>query len=152
MKTLPIAGCRLPIEALFAGRSFTRRRHDGGEFICFNKERGQSFCGQDVGLNQQFEPQAGFARFFFDIADLGDEFCLTSRPATGAAIRRHGSAAADNLFGEGACRVIVFGNRPGQFNDSQGNGVSARFQFSRVHGMKLQTQSATGNRQPAISR
>ena len=152
MRRLPIADCRLPIEALFAGRGFARRRHDGGEFVRFNKQRGQFLFGQYVRLNQQFEPQGRFVRFLFDRADFGNEFRLTARPATGAVVCGHRCAAADNLSGYGARGVIIFGDRPGQLDDAQGKGFGAGFKFGWIHGGKLQTQSAIGNRQSAISK
>jgi hypothetical protein len=38
------------------------------------------------------------------------------------------------------------------FDDSQSKGFGARFQFRWVHGANIQTQSAIGNRQSAISK
>jgi hypothetical protein len=46
----------------------------------------------------------------------------------------------------------VFGNCPAHFYNSQGKRFGSGFQFGWVHALKLQTQSAIGNRQSAISR
>jgi len=98
MKRLPIADCRLPIKQLFAGRSFARCGHDGSKRIGFLQESGQLADRHDTGLDQQFEPQGGFVRFFFDGSDFGDEFGLAAGAATGAVVCGHGRAAANDLF------------------------------------------------------
>ena len=150
MKRLPIADCRLPIKASFAGRGFARRGHDGSKFIGFFKQCGQFLRGHDAGFGEQLEPQNGFVGFLFDGANFGNEFCLTASAATGAVIRRHGSSATQNLFSNDAASVIAFGNCPAHFDDAQGKGPGSGFQFDRVHASKLQTQSAIGNRQSPI--
>ena len=150
MKRLPIADCRLPIKTSFAGRGFARPGHDGGEFIGFFEQRGQLFGRHDAGFGKQFEPQSGFVGLFLDGADFRNEFGLTARAATGAVICRHGSSAAQNLFGNDAASIVAFGNCPAHFDDAQGEGFRSGFQFDWVHGANLQTQSAIGNRQSAI--
>ena len=152
MKRLPIADCRLPIKASFAGRGFARRGHDGSKFIGFFKQCGQFLRGHDAGFGEQLEPQSGFVGFLFDGANFGNEFCLTASAATGAVIRRHGSSAAQNLLGNDAPGIVVFGNCPAHFYNSQGKRFGSGFQFGWVPALKLQTQSAIGNRQSAISR
>jgi hypothetical protein len=150
MKTLPIADCRLPIRASFAGGGFARRCHDGSKLVGFFEQRGQFLRGHDAGLCQQFEPQRGFVGFLLDGADLGNEFRLAARPATGAVIGRHGRSAPQNLFGNDTGSIVVFRNCPAHFDDSQGKRFGSGFQFDRVHAPKLQLQSAIGNRQSAI--
>ena len=150
MMKLPIADCRLPIKDLLAGRGFPGGGHDGCQFICLFKQGGQFARGHDVGFNQQFEPQRGFVGLFFDDSDLGDEFRRTTRPATGAVVGGNGSSAADNLLGDGAGGVIILRNCLGQLDDSQSKSFCPGFEFNRSHGVKLQTQSAIGNRQSSI--
>jgi hypothetical protein len=150
MKRLPIVDCRLPITGSFAGRSFARGGHDGGEFVGFFEQRGQLFCGHDAGFSKQFEPQRSFVGFFFHGADFGNKFRLTPRPTTGAAIRRRGSSTSQNLFGNNAPSIVVLWNCPAHLDDPQGKRFGSGFQFGRVHLPKLQTQSAIGNRQSAI--
>ena len=152
MKRLPIADCRLPIRASFARRGLARRGHDGGQFIGFFEQGGQLFCGHDARFGKQFKPKGGFIGFFLDGADFGNEFRLAPRTATGAVIGRHRGSAPQNLFGNDAASVIAFGNCPAHFDDAQGKGLGSGFQFDRVHATKLQTQSAIGNRQSAISK
>ena len=152
MKILPIADCRLPIKASFAGRGFARRGHDGSKFIGFFEQRGQFFYGHDACLREQFEPQSCFVRFFLNSADFGNKFCGAARAATGAVVCRHGSSAPQNLFGNDAARVVVFWNRPAHLDDPQGKSFRSCLKFGRIHGIKLQTQSAIGNRQSAISK
>jgi hypothetical protein len=152
MKTLPIADCRLPINRSFAGCRLTRGCHDGGQGVGFFQQRGQFFRRHDAGLNQQFEPQGGFVRLFLDRPNFRDEFSLTAGAATGAIVRRHRSAAANDLFGDDTAGIVIFGNCASQFDDPQREGFGACFQLGRIHGLKLQTQSAIGNRQSAIKR
>ena len=152
MNRLPIADCPLPIKKSLAGRRFARRGHDGGKLVGFFEQCGQFFCGHDAGFGEQFEPQSGFVGFLLDGADFGNEFRLTPSAATGAVIRRHGSSAAQNLFGNDAPGIVIFGNCPAHFDDSQGKRFGSGFQFDRVHAPKLQTQSAIGNRQLAIQK
>jgi hypothetical protein len=150
MNKLPIADCRLPIGKLFAGRGFARRRHDGGQFTGFQQQRGKFSRGHDAGLDEQLQPQRGFIRLFLDDSDFGDEFGLAAGAATGAVIRGHRGAAADNLFGDHASGVVGLGDCARELDDSQRKSFRADFKFSRVHGANLQTQSAIGNRQSAI--
>ena len=152
MKTLPIADCRLPIKKSFAGRGFARGGHDGCQCVGFVVQRGQFLCGHRAGFNEQFEPQRGFVSLFLDGADFGDEFSRTAGAATGAVICRHGSSAADNLSGDRPAGIVRFGNGARQLDDSQRKRFRAGFEFGRVHGANLQTQSAIGNRQSAISK
>ena len=151
MKRLPIADCRLPINRSFARRGFARGGHDGSKRIGFRQESGQFFCRHDAGLNKQFEPQGGFVSFFFDGSNFCDEFGPAAGAATGTIVCGHRSATANDLFGDDTSSIIVFWNCPGQFDDSQGKRFCARFHFSWVHAPKLQTQSAIGNRQSAIT-
>ena len=152
MKTLPIADCRLPIYRLFAGRRLTGGSHDGSQSVGFFQQGGQLFCSHDVGLDQQFEPQGGFIGFFFDSANFGDEFspapCATRRAIIGG----HRSSAANNLPGDNTASIVIFGNCPGQFNDPQSKGFGASLRFNWVHDVKLQIQSAIGDRQSAIAK
>lgn len=150
MKKLPMADGRWPIKNLFAGCGFARSGHDGGQFVGFVEQVGQFARGHGAGFNQQFEPQRGFVGFFFDGSHLGDEFRLAARTATGAIIGGDGSSTADNLFGDDTRGLVVFWNRLGQFDDSQSKSFRAGFEFNRSHGVKLQTQSAIGNRQSSI--
>jgi len=150
MKPLPIAACRLPIAESFSRRRFARSGHYGGQLVGFVQQRGQFFCRQNARLDQQFQPERGFVGFFLDGADFGDEFGLTAGAATGAIICRHRSAAADDLFGDGASGIIGFWNGARQLDDSQRKSFCACLEFGRVHGANLQTQSAIGNRQSAI--
>ena len=152
MMKLPIADCRLPINGLFAGRGFARGGHDGGQFVGFVEQVGQLACGHDAGFNQQFEPKCGLVGFFFDDSDLGDEFRRTTRTATGAVVGGNGSSAADNLLGDGAGGVIILWNCLGQLDDSQSKSFCPGLEFNRSHGVKLQTQSAIGNRQSSIQK
>ncbi len=152
MKQLPIADCRLPITKSFSRRSFTRGGHDGGECVGFVEQRGQFLCRHRAGFDKQFQPQRGFVGFFLDGSDFGDEFSLAAGAATGSVIRRHRGAAADDLFGDGTSSVVRFRNGARELDDSQREGFCAGFEFCRVHGANLQTQSAIGNRQSAISR
>ena len=152
MKRLPIADCRLPIKKSFAGSGFARCGHDGGEFVGFVEQRGQFLCGHDAGFGEQFEPQGGFVGFFLDGADFGNKLRLAARAAAGAVVRRHGSSAPQYLLRNHPASVVVFGNCPAHFDDAQGKGFGACFQFNRIHAEKLQTQSAISNRQSAITR
>jgi hypothetical protein len=152
MKMLPIADCRLPINGSFAGSRLARGRHNGGQGVGFFEQGGQFFCRHDARFNQQFEPQGGFVGFFFDRANFGDEFRPAPRATRRAIIRGHRSSAPDDLFGDDATGIVIFWNRTGQFDDSQSKGFGAGFQFNWVHGVKLQIQSAIGNRQSAITR
>jgi len=149
---LPIADCRLPIAGLAVGCGFARRSHDGSQFIRFLQKGSQLSGGHDAGLYQQFEPKRRLIRFFFDSSDFGNEL----RPASGATassvIRSHGSAAANDLPGYGTRSVVVFRNRPCQFDDSQHKRFCPRFQVGRIHNQSVRIQSAIGNRQSAISK
>ena len=140
----------LSIEALFARRGFARGGHDGCQCIGFGKQRGQFLCGHRAGFDKQFQPQCGFIRLFLDSSDFGDEFGWAAGAATGAVIRRYRSSAADNLSGNRPACVIGFGNGARQLDDSQCESFRAGFEFRRIHGANLQTQSAIGNRQSAI--
>ena len=154
MKILPIAGCRLPILKLFAGRGFAGGCHDGCQGVGFFKQGGQFICTHDAGFAQQFQPERSFIGLFFDRSDFGDEFRPTAGAATGAAtgavIGRDRCAAADDLFGYGATGIIGFGDGACEFDNSQGECFGASLKFSGVHLPKLQIQPAIGNRQPAI--
>jgi hypothetical protein len=146
---LPIADCRLPIAKSFAGRRLARCSHDGGEFVGFSKERGQFHCGQNPRLDEQFEPESGFIGFFLDRSDFCDELGLAARAATGAIVGRHGSSASQYLFGNNTPRVVVFWDFAAHLDDPQCKCFSSRLEFGGIHGMRLQTQSAIGNRQSA---
>jgi hypothetical protein len=152
MKILPIADCRLPINGSFAGRRLARGRHDGSQGIGFFEQGGQFLCGYDFGFYQQFEPQGGFVGFFFDRADFGDEFRPAPRAARRTIIRGHRGSAANDLFGNDPAGIVIFGNSTGQFDNPQRKSFGAGFQFNWVHNLKLQIQSAIGNRQSAIIR
>ena len=152
MKALPIADCRLLMEALFAGCGFARGGHDGCQRIGFGQQRGQFLGGHRAGFDEQFKPQRAFVRLFLNYSDFGDEFGLTPGTATRAVICRHRGAAADNLFGHRPAGIVGFGNGACELDDSQRKRFGAGFEFVRVHGANLQTQSAIGNRQSAISR
>ena len=147
---LPIADCRLPIGKLLSRRSLARGRHDCRKLVRFGQKRGKFSLGHDAGLDEQFEPQRGFISLLLDCSNLGDEFGLTACPATGAVVSRHRSSASHDLPGNDTSRVVTFGNRSRQLNDSQGKSFGAGFQFSWSHDAKLQTQSAIGNRQSAM--
>jgi hypothetical protein len=150
MKRLPIADCRLPIKKSFAGRSFTRRRHDGGQFVGLDQQRGKFPCGHNARLDKQLKPEGRFIRFFFDGSDFSYKFALAAGAATGTIIRRHRSTAADDLFGDDASGIVGLGDGTGKFDDSQCKCFRASFEFNWIHGANLQIQSATGNRQSAI--
>jgi hypothetical protein len=152
MKKLPIADCQWPVRKSFSGCGFARCRHDGGEVAGLLQERRQLSGGHGAGFDKQFEPQRGFVGFFPDGSDFGDEFSVAARTSTGAVIRRHRGAAANDLPGNDTSGIVAFWNRPRQLDDSQGKGFGACFQFGWIHGRKLPTQSAIGNRQPAIQR
>ena len=137
---------------LFGGSRFAGGCHDGGQSIRFFEQGGKFFCRHNPRLNQQFQPQGGLIGFFFNRANFGNELRSASRPTRRAVVRGRRSSAADDLFGDGPSRVVIFGDRAGQFYDSQGKGLGAGFQFDWVHGTKLQIQSAIGNRQSAITR
>ncbi len=147
---LPIADCRLPIGESLSRRSLARGRHDCRKLVRFCQKRGKFSRGHDVGLDEQFEPQCRLVCFFFDRPDLGNKFGLTARPATGAVVRSHRSSASHDLLGDDASGVVIFWNRPGQLYDTQGKSFGAGFQFSWGHDVKLQTQSAIGNRQSSM--
>jgi hypothetical protein len=147
---LPIADCRLSIGKLLSRRSLARGRHDCRKLVRFGQKRGKFSLGHDAGLDKQFEPQCRLVCFFFDRSNFGDEFSLATRPATSAIISRHRSSASHDLPGKDTSRVVTFGNRSRQLNDSQGESFGAGFQFSWGHGSKLQTQSAIGNRQSSM--
>jgi len=152
MRILPIADCRLPINGSFAGRRLARGRHDGSQGAGFFEQGGQFLCGHDFGFNQQFEPQGGLVGFFFDRANFGDEFRPAPRATRRAIIRGHRSPAPNDLFGDDTARIVIFWNRTGQFDDPQSKGFGPSLQFNWIHGVKLQIQSAIGNRQSAITR
>ena len=134
MIELPIADCRLPIEALFAGRGFARGGHYGCQRIGFGKQRGQFLCGHRARFDEQFEPQRGFVSLLLDGSDFSDEFGLAAGVATGTS------------------SVVRFGNGARELDYSQRKSFRAGFEFRRIHGGNLQIQSAIGNRQSAISR
>ena len=152
MKELPIADCRLPIAELFAGCRFTRGGHNGGEFAGFFQERGQFGFRHGAGLDEQFQPETRLIGLFLDGSDFGDELGLAAGAATGAIVGCHGSATADDLFGDDAPGIVGLRNGTREFDDSQGKGFRAGFEFEGIHGANLQTQSAIGNRQSAISK
>ena len=149
---LPIADCRLPIKKSFSCGSFARRCHDGGKLIGFIQKRRKFARRHDARLDEQFEPKRRFISLLLDCSDFGNEFSLTTGTTTGAIVGRHRSSAAQYLLGDDAGRVIVLGNRPGQLDDSQGEGFGSGFQFGWIPAARLQTQSAIGNRQSAIPR
>lgn len=148
---LPIADCRLPIGESLSRGGLARRCHDCRKLVCFGQKRREFSRRHDVGFDKQFEPQCRLIGFFFDRPNLGDEFGLTARPATGAVVRSHRSSASHDLPGDDASGVVIFWNRPGQLDDTQGKSFGAGFQFSWGHDAKLQTQSAIGNRQSSMS-
>jgi len=152
MKTLPIADCRLPIKESFAGRGFSRGSHDGCQRVGFIKQRGQFLCGHRAGFDEQFKPQRSFVGLFLDGSDFGDEFGRAAGAATGAIVCCHRSSAADNLFGYRPAGIVGFRDGARKLDDSQGKSFCAGFELSRIHGANLQTQSAIGNRQSAISK
>jgi len=152
MKTLPIADCRLPIKKSFAGRGFARGSHDGCQRVGFVEQCGQFLCGHRAGFNEQFEPQRGFVSLFLDGSDFSNEFGRAAGAATGSVIRRHRGAATDDLFGDGTSSIVRFWNGSRELDYSQGKSFRAGFEFRRIHNTNLQTQSAIGNRQSAISR
>lgn len=152
MKTLLIADCRSPIKKSVAGCGFARCDHDGGEFVGFLQKWRQLAYGHYPGFNQQFEPQRSFVSLLFHRPDFSDKFRRAAGAATGAIIRRHRSPAANNLFGDDTSRIVIFWNRAGQFDYSQGKSFCSDFQFGWVHSPKLQIQSAIANRKSAIQR
>jgi hypothetical protein len=152
VKTLPINDCRLPIEGSFDGCRFARGRHNGGQGVGFFKQSRQFFCGHEARFYQQFQPQRGLIGFFFNRADFGNELRPASRPTRCPVVRGYRSSAANDLFGDGTTCIVIFWNRTSQFDYPQCKSLCAGLQFSWVHGSKLQTQSAIGNRQSAITR
>ncbi len=148
---LPIADCRLPIRKSFSRRCFTRVSHYGSKLVGFSQKRGKLALGHDPGLDKQFEPQCRLVGFFFDRPNLGDEFGVATCATTRTVISRHGGSTPHNLLGNHAPSIVVFWNRPQQFDDPQSKGFGTSFQFSWIHGSKLQTQSAIGNRQSAMA-
>jgi hypothetical protein len=147
---LPIANCQLPIKESLSCRSFARGHHDGRKLVCLGQKSRKLSGSHRSRFDQQFEPQCRLIRLFFDRADLGDEFSLTTSPATRPVICRHGSAAANDLLGNRPSGIVVLRNGPGQFNDAERKSFSSGLQFGGIHGSKLQTQSAIGNRQSAL--
>ena len=133
---------RLPIAKLFAGRGFARGSHNGGQRVGFVEERGQFLCGHRAGFDEQFEPQRGFVSLFLDGSDFGDESGRAAGTATDTAVRRHRAAAADNLSGNRPAGIVGLGDGACELDDSQGKSFCASFEFSRIHGANLQTQSA----------
>ena len=152
MKRLPIANGQWPINGSSAGRRFTGGRHAGSQGVGFSEQGGQFLSGDDFGFNQQFEPQCRLVGFFLNGADFRNEFRPASCAARGTIIRGHRSSTSHNLFGNDACCVVIPGNGAGQFDDAQGKGLGAGFQLGWAHVAKLQTQSATSNRQSAITK
>ena len=150
MKKLLTADCRLPIEKSFAGRGFMRRGHDGGDFMGFFQEGGQLACRHRPGFDEQFEPQRGFVGLFLAGSNFGDKFGLAAGAATGAVIRRHRGASANNLFGDDTPGIVGLGDGARELDDSQRKSFRASFEFGWIHGANLQTQSAIDNRQSAI--
>jgi hypothetical protein len=147
---LSIADCRLSIKESLSCRSFARSRHDGRKLVGLG-QKSRKFSGSHRSrFDQQFEPKCRLIRLFFDRTDFGNEFGLTAGSATGPVICRHGSAAADDLLGNRTSGIVVLRNGPGQFNDSERKSFSSSLQFGGIHGSKLQTQSAIGNRQSAM--
>ena len=149
---LPIADCRLPIKESFAGRGFARSGHDGGEFVGFLQQGRQFARRHDAGLDKQFEPERSFISFFLDCPDFGDEFRLTRGTATGAIVGRDRGAAANNLLGDDSSRIVTLWNRAGQFDDAEGKGLGVLLQLDGGHAPNVQTQSAIGDRQSAITK
>jgi hypothetical protein len=152
MNELPIADCRLPINGSFGGRRFARGRHDGCQGVGFLQQDRQFFCRHQAGLNQQLKPQGRFIGFFFNRAYFGDELRPAPCPARCAIIRGYRSSTTNNLFGNHTAGIVIFGNGTGQFDDSQRKSFGPSFEFDWVHDVKLQIQSAIGNRQSAITR
>jgi hypothetical protein len=152
MMKMPIANCRLPIKGSFAGRRLARGRHDCSKIVGFLQKRRQLARRHYARLDEQFEPQRGLVGFFFNRANFGYKFRPAPRAATGAIVCGHRSAAANDLFGDDTSSIVAFGNRPGQFNDSQGKCFGPYFQFDWVHATKIQIQSAIGNRQSAMQK
>jgi len=147
---LPISDFRFPIGESLSRRSLARGRHDCCKLVGFGQKRRKFSRGHDVGLDKQFEPQGRLVCLFFDHAELGDEFSLTARPATGAVVCSHRSAASHDLLGDDASCVVIFWNCPRQLDDPQGESFSSGFQFSWSHGAKLQTPSAIGDRRSSM--
>ena len=150
---LPIADCRLPIRESLSRRSLARRSHYGGQLVRFGQKSRTLARRHSFGLDQQFEPKRRLISFFFNRADLGNKFGWAARSATGPIICRYRSrsATANNLLGNRTTSIVILGNGPRQIDDPPGKGFSASLQFGRIHGAKVQTQSAIGNQQSAIS-
>ncbi len=143
---------RFTIRASLARRDFARRRHDRSEFVGFVQQCGEFPCRHDAGLDKQFEPQRGFIGFFLDRSDFGNEFGLTSRSTTRAIICCDRSSTPQDLLGNNAARVVVFGNCSAHPVDSQSKSLGSRLEFGWLHAAKLQIQSPISNRQSAISK
>ena len=152
MNKLPIADCQLPINGSFHGCCFARSRHDSCPGVGFRQQDRQFFDRHQAGLNQQFKPQGRFIGFFFNRAYLGNELRAAPRSARRAMIRGYRSSAANNLLRDSAAGIVIFGNGTGQFDNPQRKSLGSGFAFDWVHGVKLQIQSAIGNRQSAITR
>jgi hypothetical protein len=151
MSVLLIADCWFSIGDSLPRRSFMRCGHDCGQIISLLQQCRQLACRHCTGFDEQFEPEGGFISLFLNDSNFSDEFGMATGPATGAVIRRHRGAATDDLSGDHVSGIVVSRNRPCQFDDSQGKSFGACFQFGRIHGVKLQTQSAISNQQPAIA-
>ena len=148
---LPIADCRLPIAKLAAGGGFTGGGHNCCEVVGFLQQSGELAFRYNSRFNEQFEPQSGFIGFFFDRADLGDEFRFASGATCCPIIGGHRCAAADNLFGNDSSSIIALGNCSGEFDNPKRKSFGALFEFRGIHTPNLRNQSPIANRQPAIS-
>jgi hypothetical protein len=147
---LPIADCRLPIAQLSVRRRFAGCGHDGGQVAGLLQERGQFALGNDSCLGQQLKPKSGFIGFFLYGSHLGYKLCFASRTATGSVICGHGCAAADDLLGDNASSIVTFRDGAREFDNPKSERFGALFELERVHGPKLQKQSAIANRQSPI--
>jgi hypothetical protein len=151
MRELPIADCRLPIWGLRARSGLARSCHDGGQIGCFLQDFHESLFRQNFRFTKQFQSQRSFIGFFFNNSNFRNEFSPASRATRRAVVCSNGCSAADNLpcnHTTGSC----FWNHVRQFDNSQCKSLRSGFEFRWVHRLKLQIQSAIGNRQSAIKK
>jgi len=80
--------------------SFDYRDEDGGQFVAFGTERLQLRCGNDLSIDEEFQPIGGFFEFPKRVAAFGDELGFAP-PAMGfPIIRPDGCSRAEQLFAQ----------------------------------------------------
>jgi hypothetical protein len=79
---------------------FRDRGEDGDKLVAFIAERGKSIRGDQFRIDEQFEPVAGFLKFFQAIAHLGDELRIGASTMRFPEVGSDGSTAPEQLFPE----------------------------------------------------